>query len=321
MENKKYLKKIGIISLFSTNIVVPALGKIDSKIKVQKYENELKDYNNKITDYAKEVKDLKLNDIQIFMKVMDDMWNSIRGYGETEINILGFLELDLATEEGQGVCRNMASDIARKLNKINPEYNARTLVVDLFDDNIKLANIDRKILSINNTVVDENKKEKNTNEEDDESKIKKNFGNHMVTLVDINDENLVLVLDPTNPAIGIYVDGQIKMFNGGKYRPKEYANYLLNNNGYKNMFEESYDEISSYIKSFKNPELSYDELEEKYGLSAQNEALEHVRSLKIKENKEFYDIIKINLDNNVTVSVEDKKSNIEYKKDNISEER
>ena len=35
----------------------------------------------------------------------------------------------------------------------------------------------------------------------------------MVTLVDVPSDELTVVLDPTNPGIGIYKDGKIIMFN------------------------------------------------------------------------------------------------------------
>ena len=41
------------------------------------------------------------------------------------------------------------------------------------------------------------------------------IGNHAVTLVDIPEDNIILVVDTTNPSIGIYKDGSIKMFNPG----------------------------------------------------------------------------------------------------------
>ena len=81
------------------------------------YQSEIESYNNKIDKYEEDVKAMNLNDVQTFMKVMDDMWGSIQGYKKKKKNIVGFAELDLATPNGYGVCRNMASDIAEKLNE------------------------------------------------------------------------------------------------------------------------------------------------------------------------------------------------------------
>ena len=118
------------------------------------YAAEIEAYNEKIDDYASHVNSMNLSDIQIFMKVMDDMWKGIQGYKEPEKDISGFLELDLATEEGYGVCRNMASDIARKLQEINPDYNARTIVV-YSNGAYKIADIHRNVIQDNETVMDE----------------------------------------------------------------------------------------------------------------------------------------------------------------------
>ena len=122
------LKRLGLYSMIFT-ISEATLTKLQIEANSIKYENEIEAYDEKINNYAEKIKSMNLTDIQIFMKVIDDMWESIQGYAEPEKDIIGFLELDLATEDGYGVCRNMASDIARKLNEINPEYNARTITV------------------------------------------------------------------------------------------------------------------------------------------------------------------------------------------------
>ena len=67
------------------------------------------------------------------------------------------MELNLGTEEGIGVCRHMATDVARKLNAINPNYNARTLNVNMSDSGrLDMANIKRNIIQDNATVSREN---------------------------------------------------------------------------------------------------------------------------------------------------------------------
>ncbi len=71
------LKKIGFTSAFSIMQLTAGMSSMtedtimDNKVK---YESEIEQYNNIISKYADEVKSLNLSDIQIFMKVMDDMW-------------------------------------------------------------------------------------------------------------------------------------------------------------------------------------------------------------------------------------------------------
>lgn len=297
-ETKKVIKYLGI----TIPIVISASGttlslKVEYKNKenAKIYKDEIKEYNDKIEEYAKEVNKTNLNDVQIFMKVMDDMWKSIKGYATPKKDISGFLELDLATEDGYGVCRNMASDIAKKLNKINPKYNARTMTVRMEKDSYyEIANININIIQTNNT----------TNEQIDvkENNIKKILnritGNHMVTLVDVPSDGLTVVLDPTNPGIGIYKDGKIIMLNPGKekefpeYTPKKLTEALVIEGGY-----DSFNDITlDYIDSYKKTKLTMKQIKDKYGIEAQNRALIQVRAQKITENL-FKEQAKNNKDN------------------------
>ena len=279
----------------ASSIVISSEVKNEIKDNGVKYESEIENYNNKITDYANEVNQMELSDVQIYMKVMEDMWGSIKGYKTPEKDILGYGELDLATEEGYGVCRNMASDVAKKLNKINPEYNARTKVVKMGEDGYyQIANIERKIIQDNETVQEtENQDQEQQNESDNNSKIvesigniaQKILGNHMVTFVDAPEDNLTLVLDPTNPGIGIYTDGKIVMLNSDKenglnFETKAYMDAVFTKGGIEGVTEE----IEDYLKSFRNPNLTKEEIVEKYGIEAQNQALEDLKSKSIINN-------------------------------------
>lgn len=241
------------------------------------YADEIKNYNEKIDKYASHINSMNLSDIQIFMKVMDDMWKNIKGYKEPEKDIHGFLELDLASEDGYGVCRNMASDVARKLQEINPDYNARTITVYM-DEGYKVADIERTVVQDNETVMESSGEEQTQNSSN--FNITKITGNHMVTLVDLKDENLTLVLDPTNPGIGIYKDGNIFMLNTAKenlvgYDTKEIITTLCFRTG----IDAGLISLKDFFSSFENSSMSLDEIIEKYGLEAQNKALTEVRAL------------------------------------------
>lgn len=171
---------------------------------------------------------MNLTDLQTVMKVMDDMWENIDGYGEPKIDSPYFPRLDM-TEGGVGVCRNMADDVTSKLNAINPEYNARNLSVyldseELTSEGFSMANIERTILQDNETVVDQDnenqdqdgtdnsegeKEDKNELTEEQKEKLSKYVGNHMVTAIDLKEEDVTLIIDSTNCNLGVFEDGKI----------------------------------------------------------------------------------------------------------------
>ncbi len=330
-----FLKKIGIFSaLFVTGF--SALGSttsqslIDSNAK--QYEKEIDENNERIQNYAEEIKAMNFTNLQNIMKVTDDMWSNIKGYRTPEKDIYGFFELDLSTPEGYGVCRNFATDVAKKLNEINPSYNARTINVYMSEEGyIKMTDIDRLNINSsseskkeNNVDNKESTKEKNSETKEDNknetvqsgdsisSKLSNTFiGNHMVVLVDIDEDNVTLMVDPTNPSIGIYKDGKIRLLNPTNMSmdAKEYATGVLHG-GMDGIILVAKD----FISSFKNSKLSFEELEKKYGLEAQNKALKQVRAATIaqsslnEEKDKFNERIKVtNLQNN------EKKSNTFFK--------
>ncbi len=285
---KRSLKLTGLylgIASSTFTLSLPVLNASTTKENEIKYEKEIKNYDNKIKKYAEEVNELKLNDVQVFMKVIDDMWNQIKGYKNPELDLTGFMELDLASEDGYGVCRNMASDVARKLNEINPDYNARTLVVNMgHDGQYKLADVKRKILEENETV------DTDSSSRAVQNKMSDILGNHMITLVDVKSDNLIVVLDPTNPGIGIYQNGKIEMLNSVKgnelnFDTRKFTTFITSN-GYKDGAESVIDFADSYQES----KLSPKQIEEKYGLDAQNQALKEVRKIEeAKANKNLSD--------------------------------
>ena len=309
-------KKVGIISSLSflslsSMIVNTSEGAINENAK--QYKNEINEYNENISDYAKNVKAMNLSDTQIFMKVMDDMWKNIKGYAEPEKDIHGFLELDLATKDGYGVCRNMASDIAKKLNEINHNYNARTMFVKMGNQgDYEISDIHRNIYETNQTIVEECEQSEENEKKD--KLIQNIVGNHMVTLVDVQKDNLTIVLDPTNPAIGIYYEGKIIMLNskGKDFEAKEYFNAIMN--GYEGVVNT----VGGYIDSYKKPNLSFEEIEQKYGLKAQNKALKEVRAMDIAnktiEENDFLNSLKVEVSNNI-VQKENHHENERIKKD------
>ena len=303
---KIFLKgtSLSLAAVTSVSIAFPIANQSTVSENAITYAEEIENYNEKIDDYASHVNSMNLSDIQIFMKVMDDMWGSIQGYKTPEKDIHGFLELDLANEDGYGVCRNMASDVARKLQEINPDYNARTIAVYI-EDGFKIADIERTVLETNETVQEDSSEEQEQNSII--SAIQNFVGNHMVTLVDVkeNGEKITLVLDPTNPGIGIYKDGTIIMLNTvdgnlTELDSKEISTAMLFRTG----FDAAFKSISDFVSSFKDTSISLDEIITKYGLEAQNKALTEVRALETadavmqqseKKENDFEERIKVDI--------------------------
>lgn len=267
------------------------------------HEEEIQQYIESINDYGESVRKMNLSDIEVLMKVMDDMRSNIKGYGAPKIDLIKFSGLDLATEEGQGVCRNMADDVARKLNAIDKDYNARRITVyfDTSKTGYRIANSSVNIVENNETVVDNKDEEKDKNENEPNKDMLKLIGNHAVVLVDINEDNVTLVVDPTNPGIGIYKDGEITMFNTNEFKEEDKIKFdrtylfdALYNGAYN--FKIPFELLSTY----REPNLSMEELEEKYGVDAQNRALDSAK----EKSKTFKDEIKVDMENGDTLYID-----------------
>ena len=240
---------------------------LEKYINSVEYAKQIEHYNKKIEQYAKEIKAMNLTDIQLFMKLMKDLWNEIDGYKFPEKEITGFLRVTL-DEEGVGVCRNFADDLTAKLNLINPKYNARNIVVFMEDGKYKIANIKRNIIKDDKTVVGQ----------EGISKLDFNDipGNHMVTAVDIKEKNITLVLDPTNPGIGVFRDGKIYLFSRKDRKGIETRQFhQLVYEGLESAANVEWTEIKSFFSS----KYSLEELEKLYGIEAQNKALEELEEI------------------------------------------
>lgn len=284
-----FKRKIAPIAL-SASLLLPAqtvtLGYVMDEASQNSqitYMQEIEDYNSRMMPYAQKIKSMNLSDIQIIMKVVDDMWSDIEGYGEPQKTEMGIERVEFAKKDGVGVCRNMADHVTTVLNEINPKYNARNVAVKLEGNGpITLANIDRNIIETNDTVLGENE-EKGVSDKFLNYTIKtlRNvaedaIGNHLVTAIDLPHENLTLIIDSTNPSIGVFKNGNIHMFwsNDGKgieFRPMGHSI----RNGTNGMIDSWFE----YVNTFKSTDESVEELEEKWGIDAQNKALEETRQM------------------------------------------
>ena len=242
----------------------------------------LQEYNDKINMYADNIHNLNLdNDLDIVMKVLDDMWSDMGGYGEPTLDEFSLGRLAFAKEKGIGVCRNIADDFSARMNAINPEYNARNVAVYIdfnkYNDN-SLANIDRNVIESNDTVID-NIVEDNANEIEsfvDNMNIEKVVGNHMVSIFEPIGKDYTLVVDATNPSIGVIANGEIYLFanNNGEgldFKPLGQMTTIVN---YK--YTDVEKEFSfNFLNYINNEELQ--SMDEEWGIEAQNESLEKLR--------------------------------------------
>lgn len=248
----------GFISSSNTSLI------IENK---EKYQVEIDDYNKRLDEYIENLNLDGLTDLEIIMLLTDDIWNTIEGYGSPDLNVYGFDRLDVYPGS-TAVCRNMADDLTAKLNAINPEYNARNLI--LYADTIDWQRADVDIKYSNDYIME---KEILSTIDQESTSNKKSFyrANHMVTLVDIPNRDIILVIDPTNAGIGIYKNGNIKMFNdsAGEFKLTRLNSFFLY--GFSDAINFETYNLRSY--NFK----SLEELEKEFGLEAQNKALENVR--------------------------------------------
>lgn len=215
------------------------------------------------------------------------------------------------------MCRNIADDMTRKLNAINPDYNARYISVRVSSYGEGTENTD-----VNTYFYDFNpnnaKKNKMLNEtlimniignidEEYPDVASKLYSNHAVVAVDIKDENATLIIDPTNVLLGVFKNGEITFFNS-----------LDKENGIKmditpltnaaTQGKTSLKLPSQYIKSFLNFDTTIEELNEKYGVEAQNLAL---ASAQAKDKEYIYNKSKeSNFRNSLKVDLKNQETSI-----------
>lgn len=250
---------------FSTMISSQYDQVIENNSKV--YQSEIKDYDEEIKTYAEHINSMNLSDLEIIMKVMNDMWNSIDGYKTPDMyDEIGYPRLALYMD-GYGVCRNMADDFTARMNAINPNYEACNLNVYLKEAEIN--NIRRTTLVNYNTIADNSEQEENI---DYKSEIISNLtGNHMVSCIKLKEDDVLLIVDPTNPSIGVLKNGEITMLSnqvmkGIKIKPV--GNLMLGSDNRK-----------EYLKKLTESLFTAGDintLKEKYGITSQNETLEEI---------------------------------------------
>lgn len=257
------------------------------------YQNEIEDYNNEIESYAQYINSLNLSDLEIIMKVMNDMWEKIDGYKTpNNYDINGYFRLSLYYD-GYGVCRNMADDLTARLNAINPDYeacNINVLIERVEVNNIKTINLNNEeiISSNDNEIIDNNENDNVTITDNNEisynqkiineynkfknyiielknNLIENTIGNHMVTCIKLKNIDAILIVDPTNPSIGLFKNGKLHMLSDkeNKINVTPIGNIIMGFDKRKNYFKKS-------IESFF---INSEEYTNEYNIENQNKCL------------------------------------------------
>lgn len=220
-------------------------------------------YQEDIENYAKSIQDLQMSDLTIMMQVMNDMWNNIYGYDVVGEHFGNDFCYNLYYYN-RGVCRDFADDYAKRMNEINPEYKAQ--VVSVLIEDAEVNNIKRYDFS--------NQKET----EDNFSLFLGNvicetIGNHAVVLLSVPNTSYTLVVDPTNPSIGLLENGKIYMLGSDKASSNmmqfSKVKFLPEGGSEKEFYRK-------YYQSYRNG-ITIEEAMEKYGIESQNMALEDVQ--------------------------------------------
>lgn len=238
---------------------------------------ELNDYNDYNKKYASYINSLGLNDLEVVIKVMYDMWDGMEFYAIPPENYdkIGVSRLSIY-EYGVGVCRHMADDMTAKLNAINKSYDATDLIVNMTATNgVDCNNIERKFLEISSDIDNSNEEKK----EDKSIFTNPNFvGNHMVSCFYVKENDVIMIADPTNLLLGFMKNGKIYLFQNnsdGKLEIKYFGNMIYGT-------DRKLNEI--YIKSFfTNGDI--DTLTDLFGINMQNEAIDKVKKYSFNNKK------------------------------------
>lgn len=238
-----------LIFAFRTRIVSSFLrfSYMNSKMEVEEqYAAEIADFDNKAVEYGTylffDVFDADVEnttDLEVYNKIINDMWSSITGYGNPELNLAGYMRLDIVSGNGVGVCRNM-SDYMVGVLESQPfvcTNSPRMFYVDMdHEGEFAGMSVERKFA----TSYD------NTQQSETAPFLKKYAANHVIVAVDVepldaSDVRFTLLIDPTNPSYGYIKNGDIVWINSFydregnpnnqnplKYTYKELADYELN---------------------------------------------------------------------------------------------
>lgn len=142
--------------MYITYFILSMPNDIQKDIKAtERNENigKISEYESYVDDYLKSTDFLGLSDLEIFMKLMQYEHQEMI-YDTPEPEIIGYYRVQML--DGKGVCRNIADDLAYRLNLINPEYNAKMICVNSSYGNW-IKNDDEMQINPNYPFIDEEK--------------------------------------------------------------------------------------------------------------------------------------------------------------------
>lgn len=223
-------------------------------------------------------------DLEVYNKIINDMWTNITGYGKPEIDAAGYMRLDIVSGNGVGVCRNM-SDYMIGVLESQPMVKAsdpRMFYVDMgHKGEYKLMSIERKFAPSNGS----------SQSTEMSPFLKKYAANHVIVAVDVHPIELegkifTLLIDPTNPGYGYLKDGEIVWINSAydkegnpndlnplEYTYKKLADYELNTSADHKL------NTKAIKNSYKIDQETEDYIWANYDLSNQEEALEKIKQI------------------------------------------
>ena len=256
---------LGLLNLLSAS--VNGLSEISNSKIIKEYDEKLvKDvekYNN-------------MSDSEMVVSLLDDIRSNTYYEDKGDDFAIGNnYRLVLNDNNNHGVCRHMADKYTNSINLISDDYKAFNMIVYLKPDSH---------IILNNTIGLEKLDPEWKHPADvEQPKLRvhiidiatKFFGNHQVSVIWSDKYNCYLVIDPTNPSIGVLEDGKIRMLN---YDTTEFIEYRPTGQ-YLFYAGDNYIRANKALYESYKYDVDYDALKEEYGLDAQNKILE------IKKNK------------------------------------
>lgn len=244
-----------------------------SNYNTYKFNEEIiTQYDDNLEEYASQFDTNTMSDMEIIMTVMNDIRSNTQyGFDFDETEIYNRPRVVLNDNNNIGVCRHMADKFTTIMNMINPDYEAYNLLVYLD------SNCDTFVpCNVYTPVSDKYREEmtNNTNETNPSELEKKLLANHMVSILKPIDKDYYLVVDVTNPSIGVLKDGKIYMFNTMDYSFIEYRPILQ----YITSVNNSYSNVTKDFLSSKKQDIDLNELNKEYGLKEQNRVLEKIKN-------------------------------------------
>lgn len=267
--------KVGII-IYTSVYITSCFSRLEitGDKNYKETEKLVKEYDANLKEYASKFNTDNMSSIDIIMTVMNDIRsNTYYGYPEENISY-DYPRLTLNEYNNIGVCRHMADKFTTIMNLIDPRFEAKNLAVTIDSecDNFEFPDIERPI-SKEYLEMLKSSDERNVEEETFLEKLgNKIFANHLVTILKPIEDDCYLVVDVTNPSIGVLDDMKIYTFNAEQYEFLEYspATQVL-------AYNDTFETVNKEVLSSMVEDIDIEELDNKYGLEAQNKVLKKIK--------------------------------------------